>query len=200
MAFQKTVELLKQLIASKQNLVSALVDKGEEASVNDPFDSLVEKASNYVPRTMIFVDENGMEVAGALVDEEVVIDATVNDVREGKIFVSDAGVKTGEKFIPAYVVSEGYRLITKGNRFILPTNSHHDYTKLQAIICPFNTSPSKSVSAEKVVINDNVYNVLTSVPITSVVKDSANLLVDLGIVNDTTQPYYIRFFMYKEIY
>lgn len=199
-SYQKTLKLLEQLISSKQNLADTLVDKGEEASLNDPFDELVEKAADYVPRTMIFIDEDGTEIAGTVVEEEVIIDAETNDVREGKKFVSDAGVKTGEKFIPSYHTIEGYRLIPNGSIFALPTNTHYDYTKLQVIICPYNSSPSDSVSAEKVVINDNVYDVLTTESISVVNKDEANLRIDLGITNDAGKPYYVRYFMYKEIY
>lgn len=198
-SYQKTLKLLEQLISSKQNLADTLVDKGEEASLNDPFDELVWKAADYVPRTMIFIDEDGNEIAGTVVEEEVVIDAETNDVREGKIFVSDAGVKTGEKVIPSYNTLEGYRAIPNGSSFTLPT-IFYDYTKLQVIICPYDSSPSKSVSAEKVVINDNVYNVLTTESIATVTKDDSTSSINLGIVNDSGKPYFVRYFMYKEIY
>lgn len=198
-SYQRTLELLKQLIASKQTLASTLVDKGEEVSINDPFDELVEKAGNYVPKTMVFVDEFGNETVGTIVDEETTFDATVNDVREGKTFVNDTGVKTGEKFIPGYHTLEGYRAIPNGKPFMLPS-SIYDYTKLQVIICPYNVSATKSVAAEKVVINDNVYDVLTTESIATVTKDDSISSIDLGLVNESGKPYLVRYFMYKEIY
>ena len=199
-SYQRTLELLKQLIESKQNLASTLVDKGEEASINEPFDELVEKAGNYIPKTMVFVDELGNETVGTIVDEETTFDATVNDVREGKKFINDTGVKTGEKFIPGYHTLEGYRAIPNGKPFVLTTNSHYDYTKLQVIICPYNTSSAKSVAAEKVVINDNVYDVLSTNAVATVTKDADNLLIDLGMINTSGKNYFVRYFMYKEIH
>ena len=198
-SYQRTLELLKQLISSKQTLASTLVDKGEEASINEPFDDLVEKAGNYVPKTMVFVDEFGNETVGAIVSEETMFDATVNDVREGKKFVNDQGVNTGEKFIPSYHTVEGYKGIANGKAFTISTPLY-DYTKLQVIICPYNTSATKSVAAEKVVINDNVYDVLTTDVIAAVTKDESTSMINLGITNVSGKNYFVRYFMYKEIY
>ena len=65
---ERTFELLRQLAASKKNLADTLVSKGEDAEVKEPFDDLVQKAAGYIPKSYIFVDENGKEVVGTLVD------------------------------------------------------------------------------------------------------------------------------------
>lgn len=45
----RTIELLEQLIAHKQNLVDKLVEKGETVSMSDSFDSLIQKAGEVIP-------------------------------------------------------------------------------------------------------------------------------------------------------
>lgn len=202
--YQKTLKLLEQLISSKKNLADTLVDKGEEASINDPFDDLVEKAADYVPKTMVFVAEDGSELIGTVIDgEDIEVDATVNDVREGKRFVTAAGVETGEKFIPSYIVSEGYSLIPNGSVFQtmpLADLSRYDFTRLQAIICPYSGTIDSSVAADKVAINNDVYAVNSKVSIAIVVGDESTKRINFGFVNNSGSLYVLRYFTYKEIY
>ena len=202
-SYQRTLELLRRLIASKKNLSDTLVSKGEEAEFSEPFDDLVQKAADYIPKSYIFVDENGNEIAGALVSQETVFDATENDVREGKVFASEVGVKTGTKFIPSYNTTEGYAYITPNSTFLIKSLSPrnlYDFTKLQAIICPLSNNISQSVSAEKVSIDSKVYEVNSNVVIAELTKDSENKYVNFGIKNDTENIYVLRYFIYKEIY
>lgn len=199
----KTIELLTAILNSKKRLAETLVEKGEEASEKEPFDDLVQKAADYIPKSYIFVDEEGNEIAGALVSQETVFDATPNDVREGKVFASDLGVKTGEKIIPAYHTTEGYRIIPNGSEFALTGLSDlnkYEYTKLQAILCPYNSSISQSVAAEKVAINEGVYAVNSTELLATVVKDNSTKSIRLGITNDSGSPCVLRYFTYKEIY
>lgn len=151
-------------------------------------------------QTCILVDEDGSELTVVLTDEEVDLTATANDIRAGFIAVTDEGITQGTKEIPIYQTREGFRAVPAGGRFILPTETHYDYTKLQAILCPYNTSNTNSVSAEKVVINDKLYNVLNTSSVSTVIKDKDNFRIDLGIVNESARPYVIRYFMYKEFY
>ena len=200
---ERTLELLQQLANSKKNLATTLVDKGEEASVNEPFDNLVQKAADYIPKSYIFVDEEGNEVAGTLVSEETVFDATPNDVREGKVFATELGVKTGEKFIPSYVTQEGYSVVTGGSQFeiqSLQNLDRYDFTKLQVLICPYNKSIAESVATEKVAINENVYLVNSSEIFSTVSKDTEKKYINLGFKNESETLYLIRYFTYKEIY
>lgn len=153
-----------------------------------------------IGKTFILTDENGTELTGVVVDQETIFTAGDNDVREGKVYASDAGVSTGTKFIPSYVTSEGFRLIPAGSDFILTLwNGQHEYTKLQAIFCPFNSSISNSVGADRVAIENNVYSV-QSVVAESTITISDPDVVNFGITNTSDVPCLIRYFTYKEVY
>lgn len=152
-------------------------------------------------KTLIIQDKDGNEFTGVVTDKLTVFDATPNDVREGKTFASDEGVKVGEKIIPAYHTTEAARYIPNGSEFTIPLSGldKYNYTKLQVIICAFNTTLDNSVSAEKVVILDKVYDVGSTTEIASVTKDSSNKQINLGITNNSGHPCVIRIFTYKEI-
>lgn len=148
----------------------------------------------------ILKDSDGTEYPAVVVSEETVFDATANDIREGKKAATDDGVITGTKDIPSYYTSEGYRLITAGKQFETNKLEYYDFTKLQAIICPFAKTVAASVAAEKVVIGENVYNVNSSDIVSSVMRDTANNKINLGFTNDTDSIYVLRYFTYKEEY
>lgn len=153
--------------------------------------------------TFIIEDEFGNEVVAVLVEEETLFDATANDIRLGKTAVTDIGVTVGEKVIPSYNTLVGTRLIPNGREFSIPNNDpntpYHDYTKLQTIICKFNSSIMESVSTEKVSIEDTVYNVQSIEPIATITKNLEDKSIDFGINNDLGVPCIIRYFTYKEI-
>ena len=142
-------------------------------------------------QTYILVDEYGNEYPAVLVDEAVTLTATTNDIRIGTTAVTEEGVVTGEKEIPPYYASEGTKIITNGSAFVISINDY-EYTKLQAILCPFNTDVTNSVSAEKVVINDSLYPVLSTSAeaVISVNNDLGR--IELGITNTSGIPYRIR--------
>lgn len=150
-------------------------------------------------KTLIIEDENGNEMTGVVVGQEVIFDATDNDVREGKVYASDEGVSTGTKIIPSYHTHEGNKVIMPGKQFTI-SSQNYDYTKLQAIVCSYNTTLSDSVSAEQVAINDNIYSVQSTTVISTVVKDHNEKLIDFGITNNSDKPQIVRFFYVKEIY
>jgi hypothetical protein len=151
------------------------------------------------PKTYILTDENGNELTGVYVESETIFTATDNDVREGKVYAGDGGKSVGQKNIPSYYTSEGRKIVTDGSKFTIPT-PNYDYTRLQAIICPYNTTPDNSVASEKIVVNNNVYNVQSTTSISLVEKDQMNACIDLGITNVSGGIYVIRYFTYKEIY
>lgn len=154
-------------------------------------------------KTLTIVDSDGLEMTGVVVDSHVVFTANAaTDIREGKVAATDAGVVTGTKVIPSYHTSEGFRVIPSGTEYYIPfydNFGYYDYTKLQAIICAFNTSLENSVSSEKVVLNDNVYEVKTTEVLSVVTKNSAEKKVMLGITNENDKPQILRYFTYKEI-
>jgi hypothetical protein len=151
-------------------------------------------------KTFILVDEDGNEITGVCVDNPVVFTAGDNDVREGMVYASDSGVSTGSKFIPPYYVSEGAVVITPGKAFKISSLNYYDYTKLQAMICAFNTSLSDSVATEKVAINGNIYATNSTETVSVITEDSENSAIDFGITNDSGKIRIIRFFTYKEVY
>lgn len=150
--------------------------------------------------TYILVDENGVEVPAVLVDEKVTLTATVNDIRIGTTAVTEAGFVTGEKEIPAYHTTGGYTLIPNGSPVRIMATKNCEYTKLQALICTFNTTTSNSVAAEKVCIDNSVYQVNSTDILSSVTVDVSTKTINLGITNTSGKPQILRYFMYKEIY
>ena len=154
-------------------------------------------------KTLIIEDENGTEMVGVVTGSEVVFTATDNDVRENMTYAGDAGVSTGTKVIPAYHTHQGFRAVTAGSDLTIPNIDpkidSYDYTKLQAIICAFNTSLSDSVAAEHVCIDDNVYPVQSAESASVINRDHSSKIIDLGIANDSETMKIIRYFMCKEI-
>ena len=148
----------------------------------------------------VLVDEDGNEYPAVLVDEEMVFDATANDIREGKIAATDDGVTVGTKDITSYHTLEGFKLIPAGSEFKLTEIKNCEYTELQAIICAYGTNLTSSVSAEKVSIESKVYEVGSNVAISDVTVDVANSTINFGITNEKDKPCVIRYFTYKEEY
>lgn len=153
------------------------------------------------PRTYILTDNNGNELTGVYVESETIFTATDNDVREGMVYAGDSGVSTGTKVIPVYHSTEGAKLITNGNTLRI-TIPDYEYTKLQCIICAYNTNLQNSVSAQQVVINNSVYNVQSTEVISVVTNDivNGNGSINLGITNTSGSPVVIRYFTFREVY
>ena len=149
--------------------------------------------------TYILVDSDGNEVVATLVDEATVFNATANDIRLGKVAATESGVTTGTKDIPAYHTTEGVEKIPEGSALTIPMFSDKcQYTKLQALICTFNTLVSDSVATEKVSIDGKVYNVGSTIVLSEVSVDSVNQSINLSLINDSDHPVVIRYFTYKE--
>ena len=159
-------------------------------------------ATGGLPKSFLLETEDGVQLVGVTVGEETIFDATDNDVREGKVYASDGGVSTGTKFIPSYHTTNSSRLIKAGSEFLIPLLKYdlYDYTKIQAVICPYNISMSQSVAAEKTILNDKVYPVQSNEILSSLTKDDENKSICFGIINNTDIPYVIKYFTYKEIY
>ena len=152
-------------------------------------------------KTFIIEDESGNELTGVITNVEQVFDATDNDVRKDLVYAGDAGVSVGQKIIPTYYTCQGCKLVSAGSALtianLLPDIDSYDYTKLQALVCAFNTSVAKSVSTEKVLIDSKVYDVQSTTAVSSVVKNHETKIIELGITTDSR--IILRYFMYKEI-
>lgn len=152
-------------------------------------------------KSYILETEDGTEIPAVLTDKEIVFTATTNDIREGKVAATGSGVVTGEKVIPSYNTIELERYVPNGSEFIIPLSEldMYDYTKLQVIICKFDTSLKDSVMAQKVAILDKVYDVGSDKVLATVIKDKNTKSINLGITNNSGHPCVIRCFTYKEI-
>lgn len=152
-------------------------------------------------KSYILETEDGKEIPAVLTTQEVVFDATPNDIREGKVAATGDGVTVGEKVIPAYHTTEAARFIPAGSELTIPLAplDKYDYTKLQVIICDYNTSISDSVLSRKVAMLDKVYNVGSMDVVANVIKDRDTKSINLGLTNDSGRPCVIRYITYKEI-
>lgn len=150
--------------------------------------------------TYILVDENGNEIPAVLVDEPVMLTANARtDIRKGMTAVTDEGVVTGEKEIPAYNTKQGRRLIKPGQALVIPLYSNEcQYTKLNVIVCEYNDTADASVSAEMVVINDKLYAVGSTVVLAEVTVDINNQSINLGVTNDGESSLLLRYMTIKE--
>lgn len=147
----------------------------------------------------ILVDEEGNEYPAVFVDEETVFDATANDIREGKVAATEDGVTTGTKEIPAYITTEGSQLIPVGGQFAIRMRANRcEFTKLQVLICAYQSSLAASVATEKVSINGKVYEVGSTEELAEVTVDVDNGQINLGITNEGDTPRVIRYFTFKE--
>ena len=154
-----------------------------------------------IGKTFIISDESGNEFTGVVTEQEVIFTATDNDVREGMVYASDSGVSVGTKDIPTYRTSKGYYMIFDGDAFSLTDLSDYDlydYTELQCVIAPFNSSIKKSVFADKVVLFDKLYSLTSQTELSTVSKNSIDKSIDLNIINDSGKDYVIHYFTYRE--
>lgn len=151
-------------------------------------------------KTFILTDENGNELTGVVVNQETIFTAHDNDVREGMVYASDEGVSTGTKNIPAYRTTKGRQLIAAGTSFSinLPQYDKYNFSELQCVIAPFNTSSVDSVAADKVVVNNCVYPTGSTEKLSDATQNSATKSIDLNITNNTDNYYVIHYFTYKE--
>ena len=202
MAFKKTISLLKQLAQTKHDIVDRLKTYGIEASFKESFESLLEKSKEIgvMPSTFILQDENGNELLATVANVETIFTATSNDIRKGTVAATDAGVTEGMKEIPAYHTTEGHQFVPVGSEVVITNLNNCEYTKLQVLLCVFNSTIAKSVATEKVCIDGNVYAVGSTDSVATVTIDTSRKSVSLGFTNDGASPLIIRYFTYKEIY
>lgn len=151
-------------------------------------------------RTVIVEDESGNSFTGVVVGEEVVFTAGLNDIRAGKIAANADGVVTGTKDIPGYRTQQGFYLVQPGEAFSinLPAYDQYNYTQLQCIMAPFNTSVDDSYAVDKIVLDGAVYMTGSTEKISDVTKNDETKSIDLNITNDSDNIYFIYFFTYKE--
>lgn len=150
-------------------------------------------------KTFIIADENGNEITGVCVDEEVVFTATADDIKIGKIAATDEGIVEGTD-TKTYRTTQASCLILPGMDFSIPLDKYniYDYTKFQCIIAKFNTSAVDSIETNRIAINNKVYPVNSVNEISQITKNENTKSVDLNIINNTDEFYMIHYMVYKE--
>ena len=152
-----------------------------------------------MPKLIEIADGNGNTFIGAVTDSEVALDATRADVKVGKMFAANEGIQEGED-TKTYRTTHASCLVLPGESFTIPLDKYdiYNYTKFQAMIAEFNTTQIDSISVNKIVLNDKVYNTNSTVKLSDITKNSSTKSVDLNITNSTDKAYVIHYNTYKE--
>lgn len=154
-----------------------------------------------LPKSFLLETEDGVELAGVLVDEVTVFTADESkDIREGKIAATEKGVVTGTKRIPSYETIRSSRGIRPGGSFYIPLSAYdlYNYTQFQCVIAKWGTTPADSVEVDKIGIYDHIYPVSSTEALSDITKNSDRKSIDLNIINNTDDTYCIHYFTFKE--
>lgn len=149
-------------------------------------------------KTFIFEDEEGNNFTGVVSEKLQIFNAKPSDVKLGKVFASDGGIRVGESTKTYRVRFESY-LIFPGEEFSIPLEHHdaYDCTKFYATISVFNTTEFDSTSVEKIVICDSVCDVGSINKLSDISRNATTKSIDLHLTNDTNNIYIINYSMYK---
>lgn len=148
-------------------------------------------------KTVIIEDADGNSFTGVVTGSEVIFSATDNDVREGSVYASDAGVSTGTKVIPVYYASCGFRIVLANEEATVLT-PEYDYDNLIITITTYDTSCSQSVVSTYISIDNAIYMAGSDTKVSDIAIDAENGQINLGItVNEKSV---IRYFVLKEEY
>lgn len=190
--------MIDKIIIDKSDLVR-IADSIRAQTGDEQLMSLNQIFAQLEDTLYILEDEAGNQLYTTLTEQKVVADATADDIRMGKSAVTESGIVVGEKEIPSYHTTEGIQVIPAGGDCNILLPDKYDYTKMQAIICAYNTSITDSVAAEKVCINDNIYAVGNTEVLAAVSIDAENAAIKLGVKNEGDSLCIIRYFTYKEM-
>lgn len=152
-----------------------------------------------MPKMIEVVDGVGNTLIGTVTDSEVNLDATREDVKIGKIFASNDGIQEGIDTRTYRVVFASYLILPGEDYSIsLPEYERYNYTQFNAMISKFNTTIDDSTAIEKIVLNDCVYNVNSTIALSTITKNQETKSIDLNITNDTEDIYVVYIATYKE--
>lgn len=196
-------EKLAYLGETKSQIKAAIEAKGvtvpEGATFRDYAALIGGISGSSEPATYTLFTQDGQQITAVEIDEEVVFTATENDIRAGTVAATASGVVTGTKEIPSYYTTEGAVKIASGSSLTISMYSDRcQYTKLQAMVCAYNTSMDDSVATEKVSINGKVYAVNSTSVLAEVSVDTEKQTIELNLTNDSENPVVIRYMTYKE--
>ena len=187
---------LQATIAAGKTLQATIASKGT-------LNATISKAKTDNETVYILRDEAGTEVVGVLASVETVLTATADDIRKGKIGVTEEGITEGTKVIPKNYTTYGGKLVFPDDDFYIQLANKElalaDFSKLQVIICEYTGSIKESTAAEIIVIDNEVYNVKSSVKIADVTKDTENNRINLGITNTSEKDYVMHYITCREV-
>ncbi len=183
-----------------KNLADTIRKINGETRTYTPTEMIDEVVRIMDSATYILVEAGGAEIPAFYVDTETKLTATTNDIRVGMTAVNGDGIVTGEKVIPSYNTLEGVAVVTNGSVVKIPTVTDCEYTKLQALVCSYNTSIADSVSTKHVCIENYTYPVNSTIAASKVSVNTNDKSISFGITNNSGKLQIIRYFMYKEIY
>lgn len=197
---------LKAAIATKGTLQASIAaDKTLQATIasKGTLNATISKAKTDNETVFILRDDAGTEIVGVLVSNETVLTATADDIRKGELAVTEEGITEGTKVIPKYFVSNGYKAVSPGAKIafrLLDSGvGMADYTKLQAIVCEYAGSVSKSTAAEMIAIDESVYQVKSNIVEATITKDKETHTIDFGVTNTSENRYVVRYVICKEV-
>lgn len=195
------VDKLNLLLENKNAIKAVLEEKGKEPSdVLSTYAQSISELDNEEQVSYVLSNADGSKKIYAQLSskEPITLTATENDIRLGSTAITNEGFVEGVKDIPSYHTEQGVRLIPANSQFKMTfQDGQYDYTKLQAMLAPYNTSLAKSVAVDRVVIEDNVYNTESTEAVSSIVRDDENMAIDLAITNGSS-PYVIRYMTYRK--
>lgn len=154
-----------------------------------------------IGKTFILEDSDGNTINAVVVDQETIFTAGDNDVREGFVYAGDSGVSIGTKDIPIYRTRAGAKMISPHNNFSIsiPEYNGYDYTVFQCMISLVNMDDfNNSVDTSMISIKDGVYETNSTIKLADVSKNIETQSIDLNIVNDSENYYFIHYFTYRE--
>lgn len=193
-------ENLQILVDQKQAIKESLENQGKEPTEKiSTYAGLIAELENPEQVTYcVTVDGENKTYATLYGEERAELTATPNDIRTGTVAITDDGLTTGEKDIPAYHTTRGAVAVMPKQEFkISSLKERYDYTELFCLIAPWNETIENSVAVDKSVLYDSVYPVSSTQKLADVVKDATNKAIKLGITNGST-PYVIHFMTYRE--
>lgn len=195
-------ENLQTLADIKANIKSSLENQNK-APTNSfaTYSGLVDGLENPDDITYcVTLDGESKAYAQLHGQEKVTLTATANDIRLNTSAITNEGYTEGKKDIPVYHTTRGAVAVRPNGEFkitSLKDKDRYDYTELQCLIAPWNTSIEDSVAVDKSVLYDAVYQAGSTEKLADVIKDVANKVIDLGIANGST-PYVIQYMTCKE--
>lgn len=189
-------ENLQTLINLKAKIKTALKNQGKEPTeALGTYAGLIDDLEN-PDMVTYFVTLDGVNQARTQLhgQEKVQLTAGPNDIRKNTVAITEKGVTTGEKNIPAYFSRYGYSIIAAGSEAII--DKQEDYKDILVTIAPFDTSVSNSVSINHVSVENSMYKVNSTTKLSDIVADTMNQQVKLGVTVDVMS--ILRYFVVRE--